>query len=81
MMNITRILVLFFAFISMADADASWQKKITDLYLVNNPPTWQESIIDLYDANQQPTWKETTRDLYIANQNLIWQKYYQKAEQ
>ncbi|TNF97693.1 MAG: hypothetical protein EP297_10075 [Gammaproteobacteria bacterium] len=79
MMNIIRILVLFFAFSSLADAADSWQEEVTKLYLSNNPPAWQELIVDLYDANQKPGWQETTRALFIANQNLAWQSYYISA--
>jgi len=80
MMNIIRVLILFFTLSSLANAAERWQEKTIELYIINNPPTWQESIVNLYVADQQPTWQETTRALYIANQNLAWQEYYKTAQ-
>ena len=77
MLNILRVLILFFSFSSFANAADNWQEGITELYLVNNPPTWQELIIDLYVANQQPGWQEKTRVLFINNLNQKWLGYYQ----
>ena len=81
MINIARIIVLFFSFFSLAQAEDHWQEKMTALYLENNPQAWHESTVALYLANQQPTWKEKITNLYIANQNLDWQKNFLTTEQ
>jgi len=80
MKNVTRIIVLFFAFFSMVHAEGNWQDKMTALYIENNPQAWHESTIDLYLANQQPSWKDKITDLYITNQNLDWQNNFLTPE-